>query len=103
MSTPALDSLAARAVRFNRAYAVAPHCLPSRNSYMTGRRPDTSKVWNGGGRYNFREVGPDWVTLPSYFRSHGYTTVGQGKVFHEYSDPKVSIATAVASVFVLHH
>ena len=70
--------------QFNRAYAVAPHCLPSRNAYMTGRRPDTTKCWSGGGLYNFRTVGPDWVTLPSFFRDQGYFAVGQGKVFHEY-------------------
>ena len=79
MHTPHLDQLASRSVRFNRAYAVAPHCLPSRNAYMTGRRPDTTKAWSGGGLYNFRTVGPNWVTLPSFFRDKGYIAVGQGK------------------------
>ena len=80
MHTPHFDAFAERAVLFTRAYAVAPHCLPSRNAYMTGRRPDTSHVWSGGGLMNFRTLGPDWVTLPSFFRDQGYTAVGQGKV-----------------------
>jgi arylsulfatase A-like enzyme len=86
MHTPHFDAFAERAVLFTRAYAVAPHCLPSRNAYMTGRRPDTSHVWSGGGLMNFRTLGPDWVTLPSFFRDQGYTAVGQGKVFHEYGN-----------------
>jgi len=87
MSTPHLDKFSRTAVRFTRAYAVAPHCLPSRNAYMTSRRPDTSQVWSGGGMMNFRTLGPDWVTLPSFFRDSGnYTSVGQGKVFHEYGN-----------------
>jgi hypothetical protein len=86
MHTPNLDTFSRTAVRFARAYAVAPHCLPSRNAYMTGRRPDTSQVWSGGGLMNFRTLGPDWVTLPSFFRDQNYTAVGQGKVFHEYGN-----------------
>ena len=86
MVTPNLDAFSRTAVRFTRAYAVAPHCLPSRNAYMTSRRPDTSQVWSGGGLMNFRTLGPDWVTLPSFFRDQNYTTVGQGKVFHEYGN-----------------
>ena len=33
---------------------------------------------------HFREpgVGENWVSLPQYFRQHGYWTVGAGKLFH---------------------
>ena len=86
MHTPHFDAFSKTAVRFTRAYSVAPHCLPSRNAYMTGRKPDTSQVWSGGGLMNFRTVGPDWDTLPSFFRDRGYVAVGQGKVFHEYGN-----------------
>lgn len=37
--TPGLDRLAARGVRFTRAYAPSPICSPSRASLMTGRLP----------------------------------------------------------------
>ena len=45
--TPALDTLAmARgAVTFTRAFANYAFCSPSRNSFMSGRLPDTTKVW----------------------------------------------------------
>lgn len=42
--SPNIDALAAGAVRFQRAYAHSPKCTPSRMSFMTGRRPDSSKV-----------------------------------------------------------
>ena len=37
--TPAIDSLAAGGVRFQRAYCSNPVCVPSRFSLMTGRMP----------------------------------------------------------------
>lgn len=39
LSTPAMDRLAARGVRFDRAYCTNPVCLPSRFSMITGRMP----------------------------------------------------------------
>ena len=45
MKTPALDefALSKGTVTFTRAYAQVAHCSPSRNSFMSGRRPDTNK------------------------------------------------------------
>ena len=37
--TPAMDRLAARGVRFDRAYAANPVCSPARFSMVTGRYP----------------------------------------------------------------
>ncbi len=37
--TPAIDSLAARGIRFMRFYAAAPVCSPSRAGLLTGRYP----------------------------------------------------------------
>ena len=49
-------------------------------SFLSGRRPDTTKVWNF--LTSFRDVGPDWLSLPQYFKVHNYTTLGAGKLFH---------------------
>jgi iduronate 2-sulfatase len=84
--TPHLDALARRGVRFTRAYCQQAVCNPSRASVLTGRRPDTLRVWDL--RRHFRETLPDVVTLPQHFRLHGYTTVGLGKLFHNESGAK---------------
>ena len=42
--TPAMDSLAASGVRFDRAYCSHPLCVPSRTSMFTGRMPHENGV-----------------------------------------------------------
>ncbi len=78
--TPHLDRLAARGVRFDRAYVQYPVCNPSRVSLLTGTRPERNGV-TGNGTF-FREKMPDIVTLPQLFRQHGATALSYGKIFH---------------------
>ena len=42
VETPALDRIAARGVRFERAYVTQPLCLPFRSGLQTGRYPTRS-------------------------------------------------------------
>ena len=44
--TPHLDALAARGTTFFRAYCQQSVCNASRASIMTGRRPDTTEVYD---------------------------------------------------------
>ena len=46
MHTPHIDGLASTGTLFNRAYVQYSFCAPSRNSFMSGRRPDRTRVWN---------------------------------------------------------
>jgi iduronate 2-sulfatase len=82
VKTPNLDRLAARSVNFANAYSQFPVCAQSRASFLTGRRPDTVKVYDFTTR--FRDVLPSVVTLPQHFRNNGYYSARVGKVFHHH-------------------
>jgi arylsulfatase A-like enzyme len=78
--TPNIDRLSAQGVRFERAYCQYPLSCPSRTSMLTGMDPTTTGVY--GNREWYGNAHPDWVSLPMYFRNHGFTTLRTGKVFH---------------------
>ena len=80
--TPNIDGLAKRGVRFDRAYCQQALCNPSRSSFLTGLRPDTLHLWVNG--THFREKNPDVITLPQWFKEHGYITRDVGKIFHNW-------------------
>jgi arylsulfatase A-like enzyme len=79
--TPNIDRLAARSLLFTHAYAQQAVCNPSRQSFLSGRRPDAIRVWNLTS--HFRKTAPDVISLPEHFKRHGYITQGIGKIYHD--------------------
>jgi hypothetical protein len=62
--TPTLDALARRGVTFTRAYTQFPWCSPSRQSFMSGRRPDTTMAWTFTTSFRDSTRSPDAIALP---------------------------------------
>lgn len=85
--SPAMDRLSSSGVVFERAYAQMALCGPSRASFMTGRRPATTRVYNHFNHFREEGAGPSWVSLPQHFKQHGYLTLGGGKTYHPGKPP----------------
>ena len=81
VKTPNVDRLAARAVRFDRAYCQYPVCSPSRVSFLSGRRPEQTRMFGNEDASRTPSL-KDAVFLPEYFKQQGYFTARVGKVFH---------------------
>ncbi|HOZ47246.1 MAG TPA: sulfatase [Candidatus Hydrogenedentes bacterium] len=80
VKSPNLDRLAADGTVFTRAYCQQAVCSPSRTSLLTGRRPDTTLVYDL--ETHFRKTIPDVVTLPEQFKREGYHAQGLSKLYH---------------------
>ncbi|GAB6167057.1 sulfatase [Thermostilla marina] len=88
--SPNIDRLAERGMRFDRAYVQMTFCNPSRTSFLTGMRPNRTRVYSNNVYY--RQMLPEIETLPQLFRRAGYFTAGCGKIFHGH-DPDDDAAT----------
>ena len=78
---PNLHQLALQGVRFSRAYASHPLCIPSRTALLAGQRTLHTQVFS-----NTEALPPSPVNgvpyLPERLHAAGYHTAGIGKIFH---------------------
>ena len=87
LKTPHLDAMAAAGLRFDRFYAGAPNCSPTRATVMTGCTNDRGGVENHGYALRRQEK-----TIAQALRAAGYATAHFGKWhLNGYSGPGAPI------------
>lgn len=74
LKTPNFDAAAADGLRFDRFYAAAPVCSPTRASVLTGRHPNRIGVFKWG-----HTLRPQEITIAEALRTAGYATSHFGK------------------------
>ncbi len=74
VQTPVLDKMAATGLRFDRFYAAAPVCSPTRGSVLTGRHPNRFGCFSWG--FPLR---PQETTIAEVLQQAGYATGHFGK------------------------
>ncbi len=76
-TTPNMDRLAARSLRFNHAHVQVGNCMPSRNVMFSGRYPHNNRV---EGFYEIKN--PGYPVMSDLMKAGGYFTGIRGKVQH---------------------
>ncbi|HQB72567.1 MAG TPA: sulfatase-like hydrolase/transferase [Verrucomicrobiota bacterium] len=76
--TPNLDRLAARGVVFENCYCNSPLCVPSRQSFTTGKYISRIGAWN-----NHCRAPADSPSLPRVLQAAGYETFLCGKMHYD--------------------
>jgi arylsulfatase A-like enzyme len=74
IKTPVLDEMAREGLRFDRFYAAAPVCSPTRGSVLTGRHPNRFGCFSWG-----HTLRPQEITIAEAVKQAGYATGHFGK------------------------
>ena len=74
LKTPVFDEMAKSGLRFDRFYAAAPVCSPTRASVLTGRHPNRMGCFQWGHTMRKHEI-----TIAEALKNAGYTTSHFGK------------------------
>lgn len=80
IKTPNIDRLATLGTVFQNTYCQQAISGATRASVLTGLRPDKTQVYDLITK--IRDINPNVVTLPGYFKDKGYVTTAIGKIFH---------------------
>lgn len=75
LKTPNLDAMAEGGLVFDRFYAAAPVCSPTRASVLTGRHPFRTRITNHG-----QYMRPQEETIAEVLKANGYVTGIFGKL-----------------------
>ena len=74
---PNMDAIGGAGIRFSRAYATCPVCVPARRSFLSGQFPSTHGVLNNS------SIEWDGPSLPGVLRDAGYQTEWVGRGMHQ--------------------
>lgn len=100
-NTPNIDRLAREGVRFDRMYATAPVCAPSRSALITGLHQQTlgtmhmrttpeekGRILGGASSFRYQAVPPDGVkAFPERLRAAGYFASNNAKTDYQFGEP----------------
>jgi len=83
ISSPNIDALAEKGMKFQKHYVNSPSCGPSRYTLLAGQfGPATNNaLFRRASKINKKTQKVD-QSMPEWFKSHEYTTVSVGKVSH---------------------
>lgn len=81
VKTPVMDAFAKTGVRFGRCYCQAPMCNPSRTSFLTGLRPDSTQVYSNGDPMSAC-LPADATSLGELLNKRGIYSINIGKLYH---------------------
>ncbi len=84
VSTPHLDALASRGVRFSSAYTPSPICVPARAAFATGMRVHVTRHWDNAMPYTGTPRG--WGHV---LQRHGVRVESVGKLHYRQSGDEV--------------
>ncbi|MBQ9922415.1 MAG: sulfatase-like hydrolase/transferase [Clostridia bacterium] len=80
VKTPNIDRLAEGGVFFEKALTPIPVCAPTRQSLISGRRPESfGGIWNDGIVFPVMALSKDDYAFPRELREQGYKTAFLGK------------------------
>lgn len=80
LATPHIDSLAARGIRYTRAYSTSPICVPARASLLTGYNALRTGVTDNGLWLRPDHAACGMATWPQLLAAAGYYTAAIGKM-----------------------
>ena len=84
IKSPNIDNFAKSSAVFERAFCNIPVCGASRASFLSGTRPGRFRYYSAYDYLN--KHFPGAKSLPRVFKENGYTTVSNGKIFHNKED-----------------
>ena len=84
--TPTMEQLKRGGASFELAFSQTAFCVPSRASFLTGLRPETTRSVHNDqverfGAHRYEPLRPGYTVLDA-FKRVGYTTAAVGKIFH---------------------